>query len=184
MAFKIYTKTGDQGQTGLFGGQRRPKSDLRIEAYGTLDEANAFIGMLRDCISADFLKEELLETQNQLFSIGSLLATPPDKPAPVPAPQASDIELLEAAIDRMEEYLEQLRSFILPGGHPIVSYAHIARTVVRRAERAVVELHLAEPVDPAILQYLNRLSDYLFVLARALADDLDIAEIPWTPRQK
>lgn len=182
MAFKIYTKTGDKGQTSLFGGKRLPKHHLRIEAYGTVDELNANLGLLRDHLSSETFRAELKSIQNLLFSLGSMLATDPEKNLPVPALKDTDIVSLEQAMDRMDESLPPLRNFILPGGHPVVSYAHLARCVCRRAERLVVALHEEEPVDSLSLQYLNRLSDYLFVLARAIAHDLGVEEVTWQGR--
>lgn len=179
MAFKIYTKKGDLGETGLFGGKRLPKNHIRISAYGTVDELNAHIGHLRDHLQDKTLLTELLAIQKNLFTLGSHLAATAkmiDKLAPV---EATEIELLENAIDRMEATLPPLTAFILPGGHPTVSLAHIARTVCRRAERDTVALHHAESIDPIHIQYLNRLSDYLFVVGRKIALDLNIEETKW-----
>lgn len=181
---KIYTRKGDRGTTQLFGGQRVPKHHLRIEAYGTVDELNSFIGWLRDLLTDDLLKEELLRIQNNLFVIGSQLAAQPGKAGlSLPELPSVAVKLLEEAIDHMESAVPPLRSFILPGGHSNVSAAHICRTVCRRAERIVTALAEAEPgTVPALVQeYLNRLSDYLFMLARFLARQLDVSEIPWTP---
>jgi len=179
MAFKIYTKSGDQGETGLFGGKRLPKSHLRIESYGTVDELNSWIGLVRDL--TDYPKTEgvLEHIQNRLFTVGSNLASDPSKAMNVPKILLSDIELLEKEIDRMEADLPPLKAFILPGGHPTVSNIHIARCVCRRAERSVVGLGLIDEVPDVILQYLNRLSDYLFVLARWVGMRLDAKEIKW-----
>ena len=182
MAFKIYTKTGDKGETSLFGGRRLPKSELRIDAYGTVDELNAHIGLLRDSIADEPSRALLLDIQNRLFVVGACLATDPEKSLSVPDINPADIALLEAGIDTMEQGLEPLKHFILPGGHPVVSQCHVARCVCRRAERLTVALHLAEPVDSLVLEYLNRLSDYLFVLSRHLGHILDVAEIPWRGR--
>ncbi|MEL7021905.1 MAG: cob(I)yrinic acid a,c-diamide adenosyltransferase [Bacteroidota bacterium] len=182
MAFKIYTKTGDTGETGLFGGKRLPKSHIRIDAYGTVDELNSYVGLVRDCVTAEHLKVLLKEVQDRLFTIGSNLASDPDKEMKVPDILPADIELLEKAMDALDEKLPPLKSFILPGGHPIVSYCHIARCVCRRAERLVVALHREEPVEPILIRYLNRLSDYLFTLARGLARDLEVEEVKWTAR--
>jgi len=185
MSFKIYTKTGDKGETGLFGGKRLPKNHIRIESYGTVDELNSYIGMLRDLAPNANQKELLKEIQDRLFTIGSNLASDPDKNMITPDVEKSDIEKLEQAIDQMNEVLPPLKNFILPGGHTTVSFCHIARTVCRRAERMVVALHHHnDSVDPAIIRYLNRLSDYLFVLGRQLSFDLKVEEIPWTPREK
>lgn len=183
MTFKIYTKTGDAGETGLFGGKRLPKSHIRIDAYGTVDELNSYIGLVRDCVTAEHLKILLKEVQDRLFTIGSNLASDPDKAMDVPDIRKVDIELLEKAMDALNEKLPPLKSFILPGGHPIVSYCHIARCVCRRAERLVVALHQIEPVEPILIRYLNRLSDYLFMLARGMAKDLEVAEVKWESRK-
>jgi cob(I)alamin adenosyltransferase len=182
---KIYTRTGDRGTTQLFGGQRVPKHHLRIEAYGTVDELNSFIGWLRDLLTGDQLKEELLNIQNNLFVIGSLLAAQPGKKGlALPELPPAAVKELEEAIDRMEVAVSPLRSFILPGGHPSVSAAHICRTVCRRAERSVTALSETEPgtVPNLIHEYLNRLSDYFFMLARFLTHQLGVQEIPWLPR--
>ncbi|WP_209330580.1 cob(I)yrinic acid a,c-diamide adenosyltransferase [Lunatimonas salinarum] len=180
---KIYTKTGDSGDTSLLGGKRVSKSHLRIDAYGTVDELNAFLGLLKDQPvnqnRADFLKA----IQDRLFTIGATLATQEDsKQVKKPDLEASDVLSLELEIDQMESSLEPLKNFILPGGHTSVSFAHLARTVCRRAERRVIELHTETPVDNLILQYLNRLSDYLFVLGRMMAKELKIQETIWAPR--
>ncbi|RMG80132.1 MAG: cob(I)yrinic acid a,c-diamide adenosyltransferase [Bacteroidetes bacterium] len=182
MAFKIYTKTGDSGSTGLFGGKRLPKSDIRIEAYGTVDELNAFVGLVRDDCADEHIRGVLETVQNRLFTIGSNLASDPDKQTKVPDLLESDIELLEKEIDQMNEVLPPLKNFILPGGHRQVSQCHIARCVCRRAERSVVRLSEGEEVAPVLIKYLNRLSDYLFVLSRKLGHDLGAPEIAWHPR--
>lgn len=181
---KIYTKTGDQGETGLFGGSRVKKTHARIEAYGTLDELNAFVGLLRDSTDLDAVRAVLFAVQNRLFSIGSYLATP-QKEGKTTFPldlHQEDIQELEQAMDEMDSELPDLRNFILPGGHPVVSYAHLARTVCRRAERQCVAMLEEIEVDPLVLQYLNRLSDYFFVLARFLAKHLGAEEISWKGR--
>jgi len=183
MAFKIYTKTGDQGETSLFGGKRLPKSHLRIDAYGTVDELNCYLGLLRDSVQEDRLRDLLKDIQDRLFTIGSNLASDPDKDMVVPDVKSRDIELLEQEIDRMNEALPELKNFILPGGHPTVSTCHISRCVCRRAERLVVALEQASRVDNILIQYLNRLSDYLFVLARYLGHQLEVEEVVWKPRQ-
>lgn len=168
MAIKIYTKTGDKGETSLFGGARLPKNHVRIEAYGTVDELNAHIGYLFELIS-DAQSRDTLETiQNKLFNIGSVLATDPGKDFDLPGVTEKDVHLLETAIDTMETGLPELKQFVLPSGHAEGAYAHVCRTVCRRAERRVVHLAQDEDVDVAIVTYLNRLSDYLFVLARHL----------------
>lgn len=185
MAFKIYTKTGDKGTTGLFGGARIPKFHIRIESYGTVDELNSHIGMLRDMIM-DQEDKDLLETiQNRLFTIGSNLASDPSKNMITPDLKESDIELLENGIDNIDAVVPPLKSFILPGGHVAVSQAHIARCVCRRAERLVVALAENEPdtVPPILVQYLNRLSDYLFMLGRKISVDFNVKETAWKPRK-
>jgi len=185
MAFRIYTKTGDQGTTGLIGGTRVPKNHLRIESYGTVDELNSFIGMLADRLEDAHSIKILREIQDRLFTIGSSLASDPNKhlKMKIPALHEEDILLLENEIDSMEEKLEPMKSFILPGGHITVSSAHIARCVCRRAERCCVALQENELIDPLVLKYLNRLSDYLFVLARYASHLLGAREIPWKPRR-
>jgi cob(I)alamin adenosyltransferase len=177
---KIYTKTGDKGTTALYGGKRVSKADLRIDAYGTIDELNSYIGLLNDQPVNNDKKNILLSIQNELFNIGSHLAADPEKPnLKLPSLKSSDIEVLENEIDMMNEVLPELRYFILPGGHQSVSFCHIARTVCRRAERKVIELNEISPVNDLIIIYLNRLSDYLFVLARKMGQELNIEEVPW-----
>ncbi len=184
MAFKIYTKTGDKGQTSLIGGTRVPKHHIRIEAYGTVDELNSHLGLIRDNISEKELFDLLIEIQDRLFTIGSLLASDPEKDLKMQLPQLkeTDVELLEKAIDKMNETLPEMKHFVLPGGNTVVSYCHIARCVCRRAERATLKLSENEKVDELIYKYLNRLSDYLFVLSRKLSQDLKATEIIWKPR--
>lgn len=182
MAFKIYTKTGDEGQTALFGGKRLPKSHLRIECYGTVDELNSFLGLVRDSTADEHIREVLFEIQNRLFDLGANLATDPSKNLPIPALANSDIQLLENEIDAMEEVLPALKNFILPGGHVAVSQCHVARCVCRRAERLVVALNMEEPVEPMVLQYLNRLSDFLFVLSRKIGQQVGATEVIWKGR--
>ena len=182
MGFRIYTKTGDHGETALFGGRRVPKNHWRVEAYGTVDELNSFIGLLCDALENKPLQDMLQEIQHRLFSIGAHLASDPEQPLPSPDLRPGDIHLLESAMDRMDEQLPPLRNFILPGGHPTVSLCHVCRTVCRRAERLAVGLQQHEPVDEQVLQYLNRLSDYFFMLSRQLAFDAGVAEIAWHPR--
>jgi len=180
---KIYTKTGDQGTTSLFGGKRVSKADLRIDSYGTVDELNAYIGMLRDQEVNHKRKDFLLEIQDRLFTIGSILATEPgNTKVKIPALQEQNIQSLEREIDSIEEGLPSMRVFVLPGGHTSVSFGHIARTVCRRAERLTVALDQQEKVDTLVIQYLNRLSDYLFVLCRKMASELGAEETPWKPR--
>jgi len=176
---KIYTKTGDKGETSLFGGKRLPKSDIRIEAYGTVDELNAYIGVVRDSILDEKTRELLKSVQDNLFTIGSHLATETSVSPYVPEIKNDHIAPLEQAMDEMDAQLPKLKNFILPGGHTTVSFCHIARTVCRRAERRVVALNTDADVPQPIIQYLNRLSDYLFVLARKLTQDLDAEEVTW-----
>jgi cob(I)alamin adenosyltransferase len=183
MAFKIYTKTGDKGETGLFGGKRLPKYHLRIEAYGTVDELNAHLGLVRDSLVDETTRDVLKEIQDRLFTIGANLASDPDKSMNTPDLLDSDVEALEQQMDQMDAHLPPLKNFILPGGHPSVSYCHIARTVCRRAERQVVALAVNEPVEEILLRYLNRLSDYLFVLSRKMAQDLGVEEVSWFARK-
>ncbi|MBP6303824.1 MAG: cob(I)yrinic acid a,c-diamide adenosyltransferase [Bacteroidia bacterium] len=183
MTFKIYTKTGDKGETSLIGGVRVPKYHLRIESYGTVDELNSYIGLVKDMITDEHAKEVLYEIQDRLFTIGSVLASDPEKSKmKIPDLHETDVELLEKEMDAMDENLPELRSFILPGGHPAVSTAHVARCICRRAERLVVHLSNESQVPEIIAVYLNRLSDYLFVLSRKIATDFNVDEIPWRPR--
>lgn len=184
---KIYTKTGDNGTTALYGGTRVLKNDLRIEAYGTVDELNSYLGLIRDQKEAANDREFLIEIQKNLFHIGAILATPPEKAVLKNGKQRLDVtkmtseQRLEKAMDKMNEDLPEMTHFVLPGGQPVVSYCHIARCVCRRAERFIVSLHNEEEVAPVVLKYINRLSDYLFVLARKLAFDNDVEEIKWVP---
>lgn len=185
MALKIYTKTGDKGKTSLIGGTKVPKSHLRIESYGTIDELNSYIGLLHDYLSRDLPDNILREIQDRLFTIGSSLACDPAKEPKMKIPdlKEEDVLLLEKEIDRMNKSLPEMKSFILPGGNIIVSTAHITRCVCRRAERICV--HIQEEklfIEPIIIKYLNRLSDYLFVLSRFIARKLKATEIPWKPR--
>jgi len=180
---KIYTKTGDQGLTSLFGGKRVSKSDLRIDTYGTVDELNSWIGVLRDQSVNQSRQEILVEIQDRLFTIGSILATEPENTkVKIPTLTESDITLLENKMDEMDAILPPMRFFVLPGGHESVSFGHVARTVCRRAERLVIALSLAEKVDPFVIQYMNRLSDYLFMLCRTMTFELRVEETPWKPR--
>lgn len=179
---KVYTKTGDKGTTGLLGGTRVSKADLRIDSYGTVDELNSHIGMVRDQPVNESVSDELIAVQNTLFVIGSHLASDPKKSKVViPDIDSSKIGLLEAAIDRMDSELPEMRNFVLPGGHISVSAGHIARCVCRRAERMVIGLAENEPVNDNIIRYLNRLSDYLFVLCRWMTLKLNAPEVPWKP---
>lgn len=180
---KIYTKTGDKGYTSLIGGTRVPKHHIRIESYGTVDELNSYIGLIRDQDITPDQKNILKEIQDRLFTIGATLAADPEKSKmKIPDIHLSDAELLEHKIDEMNEKLPELRHFILPGGHDAVSFCHIARCVCRRAERICVDLSQESLVDNKIIIYLNRLSDYLFVLARMICHDKSIAENQWIPR--
>ena len=185
MALKIYTKTGDKGTTSLIGGTKVPKSHLRIEAYGTVDELNSYIGLCRDILQDENSRSILQEVQDRLFTIGSSLACDPIKEPKMRIPDLKevDVTLLEKEIDKMNETIPPMKNFILPGGHITVSHLHIARCVCRRAERCCVRLELESlEVEQVILKYLNRLSDYLFVLARFTAFQLNSGEIPWKPR--
>jgi cob(I)alamin adenosyltransferase len=180
---KIYTKTGDKGTTALFGGKRVSKADLRIETYGTVDELNSHIGLVRDQPVNQNRKSILVEVQDRLFTIGSILATEPgNTKVKVPSLSPNDIILLEKEIDAMDALLPPMKSFVLPGGHQSVSFCHIARTVCRRAERLVITLDVQEKIDPLVIQYLNRLSDYLFMLSRKMSAELNAEETAWKPR--
>lgn len=179
--FKIYTKTGDDGTTGLVGGSRVKKYDLRLESYGTIDELNAQIGIIRSFEMENELKEILIKIQHQLFNIGSRLASDEkgEEYTAKLAVQEADILLLENSIDKMNEELEELRHFILPGGELAVAHCHVARTVCRRAERRIVEFSETWNVNPTLIKYVNRLSDFLFILARKLAKNSGLKETPW-----
>jgi cob(I)alamin adenosyltransferase len=179
---KIYTKTGDSGKTSLVEGTRISKSDLRIEAYGTVDELNSFLGLLADHDVNKKRYKFLKQIQDTLFVIGANLASDPAKRAEkVPPVQTSDIVLLENSMDEMDGLLPELRHFVLPGGHVAVSLAHVARTVCRRAERCVVRLSEADEVPELVATYLNRLSDFFFVLSRMLCQELNVEEVKWVP---
>lgn len=188
---KIYTKTGDKGTTALFGGTRVAKHHIRIESYGTVDELNSHIGLIRDQEMDSKIKEVLIQIQDKLFTVGAILATDPEKAVlkngkerlNIPKIEIVDIALLETEMDQMEATLPPMTHFVLPGGHTTVSYCHIARCVCRRAERLATLLHESEPTDEHVLMYLNRLSDYLFVLARKLSKDLHANEIKWVPKK-
>jgi len=188
---KIYTKTGDKGKTSLFGGTRVLKYDLRIEAYGTVDELNSYIGLIRDQKIDEHTSNILLKIQHELFTLGSMLATPPEKKVLKSGKErlninkidSTSIELLEIEMDLMNETLPTMTHFILPGGHSTVSYCHIARCICRRAERVSTQLSDESSIEPQILVYLNRLSDYLFVLARKLTIDNNAQEIKWIPEK-
>ncbi|MBP6979150.1 MAG: cob(I)yrinic acid a,c-diamide adenosyltransferase [Lentimicrobiaceae bacterium] len=180
---KIYTKTGDQGETSLIGGQRVPKFDPRIEAYGTVDELNSYLGLLRDLHIDAHTRDILLEIQDRLFTAESLLAA--ENPADfshLPLLTEGDVTLLEKEMDSMSQSLPPLTSFILPGGHVVVSHCHIARCICRRAERLVIRLANEKPVDPLVIKYLNRLSDYLFILSRKLSKEFNVVETAWKAR--
>jgi cob(I)alamin adenosyltransferase len=182
---KIYTKTGDKGLTSLIGGTRLLKSEDRINAYGTVDELNSHIGLLRDQDVNKNKKDILKEIQDRLFTIGSILASDPEKSKmKIPDLLTEDINLLENKIDEMENQLEPLKEFVLPGGHESVSFCHIARCICRRAERLVVSLQQKEFVPEPVIVYLNRLSDYLFVLSRMMCKELNAEEVTWKPRIK
>ena len=187
MSLKIYTKTGDKGTTSLIGGTKVLKSHLRIEAYGTVDELNSYIGLCKDLLQDKPGRDILQEIQDRLFTIGSSLACDPEKEPKMKIPdlKENDIELLEKEIDRMNETLPPMKSFILPGGHITVSHLHIARCICRRAERCCVRLESEkEEIEPIVIKYLNRLSDHLFMLARYTSHQLKAEEIPWKPRVK
>lgn len=189
---KIYTKTGDKGTTALFGGTRVPKHHIRIESYGTVDELNSYIGLIKDQEINSNLKAQLKKIQDNLFTLGAELATDPEKAQlkngkerlNIVKVKEAEIQFLEDQIDLMNKELPQMTHFILPGGHTTVSYCHIARCVCRRAERLATALQEMEPFEAYILQYLNRLSDYLFVLARKLSKDLQAEEVKWIPTKE
>ncbi|MBH2005423.1 MAG: cob(I)yrinic acid a,c-diamide adenosyltransferase [Sphingobacteriia bacterium] len=185
MSIKIYTKTGDLGKTSLIGGTKVPKSHIRIDTYGTVDELNSWIGVVSDYAGDVHTKTILKEIQDRLFTVGSSLACDPDKEPlmKIPDLKEDDISLLEREIDHMNDVLEPMKFFVLPGGHPAVSQTHIARCVCRRAERCCVNMQEQQIfVEPLVIKYLNRLSDYLFVLSRYFSHQLGIPEIPWKPR--
>lgn len=181
--WKIYTKTGDKGSTSLIGGLRVPKYDERIEAYGTVDELNSWIGLIRDQDVGERTKDTLLEIQDRLFTAESLLAKGPDTKIELPELNEQDIVFLEKEIDFMNETLPDLTSFILPGGATVVSYCHLGRTVCRRAERLTIKMSESHPVNMMLVKYLNRLSDYLFVLSRKIAHDLGVGDTLWKSRK-
>ena len=192
MSLKIYTKTGDSGTTSLFGGTRVPKDHIRIESYGTVDELNSHLGLIRDQDINPHYKDLLIHIQDRLFTVGAILATDPEKNIlkngkerlNIPKISVQDIERLEQEMDAMNEALPPMTHFVLPGGHQTVSFCHIARCVCRRAERLATALNDISPVDAHTLMYLNRLSDYLFVLARKLSNDLQANEIKWIPEKR
>ena len=188
---KIYTKTGDNGTTALYGGTRVSKHHLRIESYGTVDELNSYIGLIRDQEIETATKNSLIKIQNELFVIGAMLATPSNKEAlkngrerlNIHKINDGSISFLENEIDRMDESFPAMTHFILPGGHTTVSFCHVARCICRRAERLSVALDEEENININVIRYLNRLSDYLFVLARKLSEDLQIDEVKWIPEK-
>lgn len=181
MAFRIYTKTGDDGTTGLFGGTRVHKDDLRIEAYGTVDELNAILGIALTCDMPENAREELTQISSTLFTLGADLATPLDPPPSyaIPRMTVDHVNNLERWIDAHDEVLEQLKAFILPGGTPAAAYLHLARTVCRRAERCTVALARRDDIGDHVVTYLNRLSDYLFTAARAVNHAAGVQDVPW-----
>ena len=179
MPNRIYTKTGDKGTTGLFGGARISKDDIRLEAYGTIDELNSFLGYLKDQVGNEEINELLYKIQNSLFNAGSILATDPSKPEMKMDFNNAITGEIEKAIDNMQNGLPVLKNFILPGGHPVVSLCHILRTVCRRAERRVVSLAGTDKNDLEITIFLNRLSDFFFVLSRHLGIELGANEVIW-----
>lgn len=183
---KVYTKTGDQGMTSLVGGTRVPKNSIRLEAYGSVDELNCYLGMIRSLVVDQKIAEELANIQMRLFDVGGNLATDPHgKIQRIPlGVENEDVEMLEQAIDRMEAEVPPSRFFVLPGGNEVISFCHIARTVCRRAERRILDLNQETAVEEQVMKYVNRLSDYLFVLSRKLAYDSGIEELKWIPRQK
>ncbi|MBT8245969.1 MAG: cob(I)yrinic acid a,c-diamide adenosyltransferase [Winogradskyella sp.] len=189
---KIYTKTGDKGTTALFGGTRVPKHHIRIESYGTIDELNSHIGLIRDQAIDQLHKNVLMKIQDRLFTVGAILATDPEKATlkngkdrlNIPKISEADIKLLEDNMDSMNAALPPMTHFVLPGGHQTVSFCHIARTVCRRAERLASHLNDLVPFQPETLMYINRLSDYLFVLARKLSNELHAEEIKWIPKKE
>ena len=183
MEMKIYTKTGDKGETSLIGGTRVPKFHERIEAYGTIDELISYIGLIRDQQIDEHTKNVLIEIQDRLMTCASIVATDCENcKVKIPELYSADIDMLEKEIDTMEKTLKPLSSFILPGGHTTVSYCHIARNVCRRAERYSLKVQTQFRNSEKVIQYLNRLSDYLFVLSRKLSVDLNANEVPWKPR--
>jgi cob(I)alamin adenosyltransferase len=183
MAIKIYTKTGDKGRTSLLGGKKVEKSHKRIEAYGSVDELNSFIGLLKDQEAVEMrLKQQLYWIQETLFSLGSILAAESDfKGFELPKITSVEITQLEQWIDHYDHQLPELKNFILPGGHQAISFCHVCRTVCRRAERATHALSLEESIEENIIPFLNRLSDYFFILARKISLDLNVPETPWVP---
>lgn len=185
MSQKIYTKTGDKGKTSLLGGNKVPKSHLRIESYGNVDELNSFLGLLKDQEAVETrIKQQLYWIQETLFSLGSILAAKSDfKGFELPKITHIEIKQIEQWIDHYDNQLPPLKNFILPGGHQAVSLCHVCRTVCRRTERSVTRLSENEELDENIIPFLNRLSDYFFILARKLSKDLNVPETPWVPSE-
>lgn len=179
---KVYTRTGDDGTTSLFSGKRVPKHDLRIKAYGTIDELNSWVGIIRDQ-TKDEIHYELILIQNNLMTIGSQLAND-SKDLPIPEISEEQVELLEKSIDRITAELPPLKNFVIPGGHPLISHSHLARCVCRRAERHITELNVLTAIESEIVFYINRLSDYFFTLSRKFSQDLEIEEVKWKPNRK
>ena len=180
---KIYTKKGDSGSTSLLGGTRVPKHHLRIEAYGTVDELNSYMGVVRDHNVAPEFTAFINQIQNNLFTLGSLLASDPEKNHfKLPELTEQDVEELESSIDKMDQELPELKNFVLPGGHPANSFTHVARCVCRRAERLTVQLSEESSIDPLVIKYLNRLSDWLFAFSRLMTHRTKSEEVAWTPR--
>ena len=182
LEMKVYTKTGDDGTTSLFSGKRVPKHDLRIKAYGTIDELNSWVGLIRDQASKDS-QDELIEIQRNLMTLGSQLAND-GADFPIKKISQTEVAALEQHIDKITSALPELKNFVIPGGHPLISHTHLARCVCRRAERYITELKEVSPIDLEILFYVNRLSDYFFTLARKFTQDLNIAETKWEPQRK
>lgn len=182
---KIYTKTGDKGMTSLIGGKRVPKNSVRLESYGTVDELNSYLGMIRSFSLDKVVTDELIQIQSRLFDVGGHLATDPeDQPLKMQlGVKGSDIEILEKAIDRMDAEVPPMKYFVLPGGNQQISFCHIARTVCRRAERRILDLTVEAEVDDLVIKYINRLSDYLFILSRKIATDAAVEEIRWIPEK-
>lgn len=183
---KIYTKTGDKGMTSLIGGKRVAKNSARLESYGTIDELNSYLGMIRSLAGDEQITDELVGIQSRLFDVGGNLATDPEN-ADIKVKlgiRESDIRLLEEAIDRMDAEVPPMKYFVLPGGDQLSSFCHIARTVCRRAERRILDLAEEAQVDELVLKYVNRLSDYLFILSRKMAYDSGIEERKWVPEKE
>ncbi|MDG1762644.1 MAG: cob(I)yrinic acid a,c-diamide adenosyltransferase [Flavobacteriaceae bacterium] len=178
---KVYTKTGDNGVTSLFSGKRVPKHDIRIKAYGTIDELIAWLGLIRDTTDFDYAKNTLVEIQKQLMTVASQLAVESQKDFPknLTPLQPNEVQFIEHQIDLLTIRLPPLKNFVIPGGHKLVSYTHLARSVCRRAERYVTELDHQSPVSATLIAYINRLSDYFFTLSRIFALDLQVKEEKW-----